>query len=602
MRGSTTLSRKPHKQIDYEAMIEEDTKGWWLIFSYFRWYPDRLYDLMESENADFALQLPQRVNMRAMVRYARSFVTGSRGAAKTYTTVSTKAHGGVVWPGTKVRYVAPSEKQAAPIASAAWKQIKRNYPLMGTFFNDRSDSNEHFSIETKNGSTFSTYINRGDNVTEIVAEEVGQEDKYPFDHETFRQVSLPTVRLQHMVNKLPDPTHVDFIETYITSASRQQNEAYQIRCDILKTMREGGSAFAIDIPYEVVVLAFMKPFEYYEKLRQQLTPEEFLRECKSRYTGTSENPIVSDEKLQEAKTIKVAETKHNGDKDAIYIISYDVSYTETKRNAMCATAVVRCDKNEDPMKADKYKKSLVYICDNPPPKSNIIQAKQVKALWYKYCMEGGNATYITIDCNQYGRSVLEALHGDLGDGLPPLCCVDHRMRELEHSNALPVIYPISATAGAHSEKHDADSEMIRYAEIEFENGNVNILTTNVREGVDAYKLAHRIKDDRNDYIIQIPYKKCKEFCEQISNLKKVPSGAAVSEKQMSPSINRDMWSAFKYALRYASILERKELYAAVQRGNGWSAMMQQHAGARPKTSQLRSRVPGRVGGNGRALQ
>ena len=55
-----------------------------LLVSYWRWYPDKFLDLIESETADYSLEIVQRVNMRAFCRYQTVFITGSRGTTKTY--------------------------------------------------------------------------------------------------------------------------------------------------------------------------------------------------------------------------------------------------------------------------------------------------------------------------------------------------------------------------------------------------------------------------------------------------------------------------------------------------------------------------------------
>jgi hypothetical protein len=155
---------------------------------------------------------------------------------------------------------------------------------------------------------------------------------------------------------------------------------------------------------------------------------------------------------------------------------------------------------------------------------------------------------------------------DLEDGLAPLCAIDHTFsRELERDGAIPIIYPIKAGGGYST---DSDSEMLRYAEVQFENRNVQLLTSNYQTGMEAYKRLHRVKDDRNDGLIFRPYQKTQELIGQIQNLKKVPSGAGMSEKRISNKIQRDSWSALKYALRLAQKLELKNLVKE-QKKSAW---------------------------------
>ena len=151
-----------------------------------------------------------------------------------------------------------------------------------------------------------------------------------------------------------------------------------------------------------------------------------------------------------------------------------------------------------------------------------------------------------------------------------MCCYDHKFyTELELAGALPVIYAIKATGG-YEGGHDSDSEMLRYAGLQFENGNVQLLTTDVYSGVEAYKKFHGIKDGMDDARIAIPYAKTREMIEQIQNLKKELSGTQWREKRISKAINRDMWSATKYGLRMAQVLEYKLRKEEAKQKSSWA--------------------------------
>jgi hypothetical protein len=124
--------------------------------------------------------------------------------------------------------------------------------------------------------------------------------------------------------------------------------------------------------------------------------------------------------------------------------------------------------------------------------------------------------------------------------------------EIEQPDALPVIYPMKAgTRGT----NDADGEMIKYAQIEFEQGNVELLTSSVLDGIEAYKNHHGIRDNFADGKIAMPYKQTDLLCQQIQNLRTKVSGITLKEERKSKAIQRDLWSALKYALRMAQVLE-----------------------------------------------
>lgn len=540
--------------------------------------------------------------LRAYARYTDVAITGTRGMTKTYTKMISEMLNGIAWPGTQVLYTGPSLKQLASIGGKTFHAIEHDYAALAKHWRVTAESKDDFKIETDYGSAFYIGEKRGDNIHAATAEEFAQEENPPFDFDEYTTIVLPAVRLRHNVNGEPDPNFVAYKNHSITSAGRKQNHAYQVRCEVMKEMARGESAFTMDVPWQCVVLQQMRPYSWAQKLKTKLTPERWMREMESRYTGADSNPIVRDEVLTESRKLMIAENRHCGydvgnklnPQDVIYIVGYDVSYADDKKNAKCACVVLKCTRQTDWLKRDRYLKQLVYVDVWNPPTKSMMQAQRVKDVWSRFCYDGGAATYLAIDAWQYGTSVVENLMMDLGDGLAPLCVRNHAsFTELEQDNAIPCLYPIKAGGAGVT---DPDAEMVRYAELQFENRNVELLCGNVNEGVEAYKKYHRIKDDYMDAQIAEPYLKTRELAGQIQNLKKVPSGNAMREERISKHIQRDIWSALKYALRVAQILEREELAKAVRRKSDWDEEL-----ARYQNGTGSSGMPRVGGGHGRTV-
>ena len=605
-RAQAWEMEKAEQEIDYDALDEE---SWGLLVSYWRAMPDRLLDLLESDNPNYSIGIVQRINIRAFCQYEHAFITGSRGFTKSFTSITSKLLLGILYPGITMRYYGPSMRQMAEIASEKWEAIKKQWPGLAAHWDVVSNAKESFEVKTKYGSLLSITVVRGNDCNGITGEEIAQSEAgKAFDFKEFSEAILPTARVRRMVNKVPDPFFPNFQKNYITSAGQQQGEAYQYRCDTNREMLEKDTAILIEYPWTVAVLAGIRDENYYSDLRKKMTPEAQLREIESVWTGTSENPIIRDAALTESAIYPIMENRHCGDPNCIYIIGYDVSYADGARNAKCATSVLKCEPQRDENKRDKYLKTFVYLTDNDPPRDQVLQARQLKDRWYRFCLEGGKGTYISLDSWQYGKAVLETLHKDLGDGLPPLCCVNHEFREIELPGAIPCIYAIKATGGygAAEGSHDPDAEMIRYAELEWEHRNVRLLIPNVLDGVAAYKAKYRIKDDSLDAKIALPYIKTREMRGQIANLQKKPTAYGFAEKRISNRIQRDMWSASKYALRLAEILEREDLISSLQRQSEWKNTFmgiapenasQSKYGANTARSNIRARIVERHGGN-----
>lgn len=572
-KSGSYVQKETRAGVDYSQFA---TKEWALLISFFRWYPDIMEDICKGDNPEFENGLVNRVMKRYMARYQETFTTGTRGLGKTSTIVADKCDKGIVWPGEITGYYAPVEKQAAPLASAAFATYSRNCPVLAAHWVKNSDAQEHFKASTKNGSQFIMSIDRGINTSGVVAEECAQEDKNPFNFAEFNQVVLGTNRLTYKVGGKDDPTHIDSQIHYITSATRKENEAFPVYMDTRRAMMAGESAFALSIPWQVPVLCRMKSFSYYQMLKKKLTAEQFMRECESKWTGSIENPIIKDADVQKSRVLKVMEDKHCGDPDVFYILGYDVSFRDRSGNAMTAMAVVKCSRQFHTEKKDYYRKQLVYVEERKPPATAQEHAALIKRRWKDYCMEGGTAAYIILDAQNYGEAVLEALHTDLGDGNPPMCTMTNDLPAITQPGAIPCVYPMRATYGTGGA--DPNSVMLDYAEREFENGNVQMLTASLYEGTKAYKLKHGIKDDRRDIEIQAPYSATNRLCRQIANLQKKYMSVGWTEQEISKYINKDMWSAFLYALRLAQRLEKDELYYANRRKNEWEEYVKQFTG------------------------
>lgn len=558
--------------------------SWALLMSFFRWYPDIMLDVFRSDDAKYELPLIHRVILRAFARNQFVDITGSRGLGKTTTNMQYSCVQNLLWPGQKTVYTGPSYKQQAALAKAAFDDLTNDYTVIAKQYTIDNQGKDSWSISTKFGSDIGINTSRGRNFHDVTAEEVAQEENPPFDGEAYRTITLYAVRLVHMVNGRRDPTSISYRQRTITSAGRRQSFAFENRRAHFQAMMRGQSAFVADIPWQVVVLNGIRPIEWALQRKEETTPDRWIREMDSVYTGTDKNPVVRDDVLFESRKVAIMEEHHCcKDKDnklkpedVIYVLGYDVSFEIGATNARCAVVVLKLTRQRDWLKRDKYLKQVVYVDDWPPPEAGIMQARRLKQLWYQFCYEGSQ-TYIAIDARSYGKAVVECLMMDLGDGLAPLCSMFHdTYTEMELEGAVPVLYPIKATGGpAGMGGRDNDSDMVRYAEMQFENRNVQLLISNRNHGLEAYKKYHRIKDDRLDYDIDRPYRKTAELVGQIQNLKKIPTGTSIKEKRISSKIQRDSWSALKYALRLTERLEIQNLVMP-EKENEWTKLFKNY--------------------------
>lgn len=89
------VDKKVDKAFDYNTL---DMKSVALLVSFFRWYPDYFLDCIRSENAQYALEFPQRLILRVTARYKDTYDTASRGTTKSYLFLLGKMVKGVLYP------------------------------------------------------------------------------------------------------------------------------------------------------------------------------------------------------------------------------------------------------------------------------------------------------------------------------------------------------------------------------------------------------------------------------------------------------------------------------------------------------------------------
>lgn len=551
------VKRENKKAFDYGKL---NKKSLALLISFFRFYPDYFYDLIQSPNAKYNQELIQRVMLRIFARYRNVYITGSRGTTKTYVVNLSNDHEGLWFPGIFVRYVGPTQKQSAEIASKAFKTVCTNFPPMSAWWDRKNDREAMFRITTPYGSEFSMYAPRGDNCNATVAEEMGAEGEDAFDMQKYESDIAPTRRQTRCVNRVPDRTYVQLKSHHIGNACSKTNKAFMTyRAGALHDMIYGDryDGFVLDIPWQVSLLCGIRDIAYFKQQRKEMTPENWLREFCAIYTGSGDSPMVADMTLARSHRLMVVETEAKADANAIYLVCHDVSAIDSATNAKCADIVFKLTRYTDEDRKDIYRKQVVFLDTYAPPATNSQQGRKLKALWRKYCTEKALA-FIVIDANGNGDAVLQELIKNTADGMP-ICTIEHTQhKEIEQPGAREVIYPLKAGGRG---SRDPDTEMVSNAQAEFAHFNVELPTIKVLDGVDAYKKKNGIKDNFADIEIARPYQQSEILSQQIANLQVIGG----KEKRKSKHIQRDLWSALKYGLWFAKILENKlqfEIYGA----------------------------------------
>lgn len=557
------------------SLINKDK--WRARISYLREYPDKYLDICEAEDADFSLNMLQRVYMRVNARYQNSFITATRGSTKSYISQAGELAECTLFPGKWVSMVAPSKEQSRNIAKETNDQIKKNYPLLAKEFVITRDAKDEFQLSFPCGSKYRTAAvqnsARGGNDHDIVVEEIGQTGQGAvFNEAIFLSAFLPRVRKKRFVRGRLDPGERVQRKTYMTSASSKQTYAFRVARRILKKMIEGDpNYFYIGNSWEITVILGLKTIQEISDYAEDATLLDFMREFGSIWTGTTANSLVSDEILNRSRKIKYAEFGHSGDVKARYIVSYDAAREEGQANAESAIIVIKetpQNTKENHSSTTRYWKDIVYV-ETFAGEEHTLQAKRIKQLYADFCPPQDGKDYedtiVCIDANGFGMAVRDELFKNLHDGITPFAPMnDNRFEDQIQDGAARVLYCMKADANG-----DYETDMVVYYESEFEHGRVRLLVDE-KEGVELYRQKFKLKDDDERLLkVAAVYKNTQKYVDQVSNLKQKGEGTNRKETRIHKSIPRDIHSAAKYGLRMSQLREIKESKVDKTKKNPW---------------------------------
>lgn len=552
---------------------------WSARISYWREYPDKFLDELQSENADFSLNILQRVYLRARLRYKNSFISATRGSTKSYISQLGDLVEVVLYPGKWISMVAPSKEQSSNIASETYDRIKSNYPLLCKEFESIRTQKDMFIATLYCGGKYRTAAvqnsSRGGNDSDITVEEVGQTDGGAvFNEKIFISAFLPRVRMKRFVNNRCDPNERRQRKSYITSASSKQTYAYRVMRRIFKKMAQGDlNNIVLGNTWELTVMLGLKTIQEIDEYFSDSTLLDFYREYCSVWTGTTTNSLVTDEALNRCRKLKYAEFKHCGKEGVRYVVAFDIAREEGQLNADSAIIVIKetlMTPRENASPTNKYWKDVVYLESFEGAEHNT-QARRIKQIYASFMppVDGGDYedTILVLDANGYGMAVRDELMKDLGDGIPPFAPIndpDGKLDDLIQPGAMKTMYCMKADT-----RDNPEADMVVYYESEFQHGRVRLLIGEM-DGLEAYKKMIRAKDDSHDSEYVVPYKNTEKLCDQIANLRIKGEGSNRREARIHKSLPRDLHSALKYALRMSQLREMEDAKNKDDKQSEWA--------------------------------
>lgn len=524
------------------------------MLSFFREYPDYFMDYIRTEDTRFKLTPFQRVYLRAFFRNKKVGIVASRGISKTYIDVMANYLKCIMYPKAQLALGMPTQKQSSKVVKEKVEELWFDYPLLKNevIFNRCKFEKDYIRLVFKNGSTLDTLTigegSRGLRGNGISLEEI-VDDR--MDRDTINEVILPILAQPRMTKHGADPNEHSKTQAYVTTASHKQSYCYEKFAELFGEMAEGKPSIVLGTSYEMGVrFGTLDEEDVVEKFNSPTySPLSFDREYRSIFTGSSEKSLVTVEDINKCRVLGQAEYKASTkEKDAIYILSYDVARSGSNTTAYSSLAVFKGVPRGD----GTYQKFLV----------NMFTMKGThfheQALFLKKKVVEYNASVLCVDHNTMGAAITDILVTDIDENPPYSVLNDDSYDQYKKSNSIPMLFLVSSNT-----KETKNSNIINVFMTTIANNDVKMLKaeTTVRS---------TIKDKDPTVVGEklLPFIQVDRMVDEIMNLEYEQSGNTTKVKQISKSVQKDRYSAFAYGIYYFYILEMKNKQRQRETFNG----------------------------------
>lgn len=550
--------------------FEEVLDDWRKYCEYWKSYPDRFIDFIRTEDCPINLFFYQRIMLRVLFRYKNTYLTFTRGTAKSYTQILAMYLKAIMYPRTVLFLVAPGKEQAASITKQNVEKIWTHFPILKNELvldsphaaENCSFGKDYVTLRFRNGSKIEVIVaseqarggrNNGGAIEEIV------DDK--MKREVINDVILPRMADDRLsmyrdpeTGSSRDPYENHKFVQIVTTAGTRQSYAFEKLMEVVGLMAEGKSAYFMGAGYELPCMhGHLSIEEIMERKEAPTTnPLGFAREYESVWTGSSDNSLVNLDDLTKCRVLRTTENKHSGEKDVDYILSYDVARAEGAQAASCALCVIKIKPRGD----GTYVQHLV----------NIYSFKgshfREQALFLKRKVNDFKARMLVVDANGVGKGLVDYLVLEIDENPPYSVVNDETWDRWKLENSLPLIYAMSTNKREMkaSDIHSVFIQAISQQRIKMPYSESQAIAA----------LPNSVKKDAELMVKEVQgFRMVDLLCEEIMNLEHKQNNNQIIVEQISKKIQKDKFSAFEYCLWYIYTLERENQIRRQERGDAW---------------------------------
>lgn len=529
---------------DYRQQTFEEIKAEWRkACEDWKSYPDRFIDYISTPDTKIRLYFYQRVFLRILFRYRKVFITATRGTAKSWTGMLAMYLQCMFQPSLDKFIVAPTKLQAAKISQENIEKIWEYFPILKDEIEYYSFKQDYTKLIFKNNSRLDVVQAKnserggrrhGGTVEEIVDESL--------DGDMLHKIVIPL-----MANmRIPacggtDPFEVHKQQFFLTTAGTKQSFAFAKMQEVLSDMVHGKSAFALGTGYELPVMHNQLDLNFVTEQKESPTvnPLDFQREYESIWTGSSDQSLVSLDSLNKCRILTQAEDKAI-DKEAEYVLSYDVARAEGKSNAQSALSIIKIKPKSD----GTYSKYLVNIYS--------MEGTHFKeqAQFLKKKVNEFKARILIIDSNGLGKGVVDYLVTEIDENPAYEVVNDDRYNKYKTQTSVPMVFNMDTTR---KEMRNSDIHNVFVNNITTQKIKILKSETSIKSMLfeDKKMTAEKFAEIARPYLIT------DIFCDEVMNLEYKQSGNETQVKQISKGIPKDLFSSTEYGLYWIYLEEQK---------------------------------------------
>jgi hypothetical protein len=394
----------------------------------------------------------------------------ARAASKSFLVALFTVAKAILYPGSEILICASTIKQASLILSSKIKMLEDMSPAIEREIENIIFGQNVNECKFKNGSVIKVVASnegsRGNRCTTLLMDEFLLIKKTVVD-----SILLPFLYVRQAPFMVL-PEYADYPQEEpqvisISSAGFKSDWGYRYTISVIKMMLEGKRAGFFAVDYLVSIASGIKTKAQIETERKNSDPDTFSREYENIFSGESGRsyfkaslfdrsikkgfyPMRTD--MLHLKKNPYAIPKVQGE---IRVIGYDLATRQNKVNDNSCLVAIRC------LPTHKgYQRNVVYIESNHG--SNVVsQGVRLKDVFYEF-----ECDHLILDIAQNGIGLFDSMSSvtrneERGIEYPAWTVMDHysidekirdelRGRTLS-TNAVPVVYPVSATQKLNSE-------------------------------------------------------------------------------------------------------------------------------------------------------